>query len=78
MTLPSSYSPKANTRLRQQEPIIRACALEPFRSRIRIVYMEDLVLDLFKTLKPDEMARQQQLEEFRTKYLPSVKMAGPE
>jgi len=70
--------PKANTRLRQQEPIIKVCALEPFRSRIRIVYMEDLLLDLSKTLKPHEMARQRQLEEFRAKYLPSVKMAGPE
>jgi hypothetical protein len=70
--------PKANSCLTKQEPIIRACALEPFSSRIRIVYLEDLIRDLFKTLKPDEMARQQQLEEFRAKYLPAVKMAGPE
>jgi len=61
--------PKANTRLRQQEPLIKACALEPFRSRIRIVYLEDLVFDLFKTLKSDEMVLRQQLEEFRAKYL---------
>lgn len=63
--------PKANSCLTQQEPIIRACALEPFRSRIRIVYLEDLVVDLFKSLKPAEMACRQ-LEEFRTKYLPLV------
>ncbi len=61
--------PKANSCLTQQEPIIRACALEPFRSRIRIVYLEDLVADLFKTLRPDEMVLRQQLEEFRAKYL---------
>ena len=68
--------PKVNTRLRHEEPLIKACAVEPFRSRIRIVYLEDLVLDLFKTLKPDEMVRRQQLEEFRAKYLPFVKMAA--
>jgi hypothetical protein len=61
--------PKANTRLRQEEPLIKACALEPFRSRIRIVYLEDIVVDPLKTLKSDEMVRRQQLEEFRAKYL---------
>jgi hypothetical protein len=66
--------PKANTRLRQREALIKACALKPFRSRIRIVYLEDLVLDLFKMLKPDEMVLRQQLEEFRAKYLPLVDM----
>jgi len=66
--------PKANTRLRQQEALIKACALEPFRSRIRIGYLEDLVLDLFRMLKPDEMVLRQQLEEFRAKYLPLVDM----
>jgi hypothetical protein len=70
---------KANTRLRQQEPIIKECALEPFRSRIRIIYLEDLVVDLSKTLKPDEMVQRQQLEEFRAKYLPFVKLQpGPD
>jgi len=70
--------PKANTCLTQQEPIIRACALEPFRSRIRVVYLEDLVLDLSKTLKPDEMVLRQQLEEFRAKYVPLVGMPQPQ
>jgi len=64
--------PKANTCLRQQEPIIKACALEPFRSRIRIVYLEDLVLDLFNHLSTADTGRFQQLEEFRLKYLPFV------
>jgi hypothetical protein len=41
------------------------------------VYLEDLVADLLKTLKPDEMAWRQQLEEFRAKYLPFVKNCSP-
>ena len=61
--------PKANTRLRRHEAIIKACALEPFRSRIRVVYLEDLVLNLFKELKPNETAEGRSLEEFRAKYL---------
>lgn len=59
--------PKANTCLKLREPIIRACALEPFRSRIRIVYLEDLVRDISKMATPDAVA-QQQLGEFRAKY----------
>ena len=68
--------PKANTRLRQQEPIIKACALEPFRSRIRIVYLEDLVADLFNQIKRADSERRQQLEEFRAKYLSFLSLPG--
>jgi hypothetical protein len=62
--------PNENTRSRQREALIKACALEPFRTRIRVVYLEDLILNLFKELKPHETAGRQYLEEFRAKYLP--------
>lgn len=69
--------PKANTRVRQQEPIIRACALEPFRSRIRIVYLEDLVLDLRERLEATETKQSEHLEGFRAKYLDFLEMRKP-
>ncbi|HXJ85975.1 MAG TPA: hypothetical protein VMS18_04110 [Candidatus Binatia bacterium] len=59
--------PKANTCLRRQEPVIKVCALEPFRSRIRIMYLEDLVLDLFNQLSTSDTGRF--LAQFRLKYL---------
>jgi len=61
--------PKRNARLRQQESIIRSCALEPFRSRIRIVYLEDFVDQLRESLRPTDTQLQRNLEEFGTKYL---------
>lgn len=67
--------PNENTRLRRYEALIKACALEPFRSRIRVVYLEDLILNLFKELNPNETAGLLHLEEFRGKYVPFVKMA---
>lgn len=71
--------PEANACLRRQEPIIRACALEPFRSRIRIVYLEDLIHDLWERFETsDTRQRQQQLEEFRAKYLPFARTPAPE
>jgi len=66
--------PKANTCLRQQEPIIRACALEPFRSRIRIVYLEDLIRDLRECLAGTDTQQGQHLREFSARYLDFVEM----
>ena len=66
--------PKANTGLRRQEPIIGACALEPFRSRIRIVYLEDLVTGLYARLNSGEAASRQHLQEFRLKYFPDLSL----
>lgn len=70
--------PEANTGLRQQEPIIRSCALEPFRSRIRVVYLEDLIRDLRERLEISDTQRGQHIEEFRAKYLDFLKMQEPE
>ena len=39
------------------------------------MYLEDLILNLFKELNPNETAGRLHLEEFRAKYLPFVKMA---
>lgn len=68
--------PKANTCLRRQEPVIEACALEPFRSRIRIVYLEDLVTALYGRLNPCEVASRQHLQEFRLKYFPGLELVN--
>jgi hypothetical protein len=62
--------PKANTCLRREEETIRTCAVEPFRSRIRILYLEDLIVGLHRRLEPSDPARRQHLEEFRLKYFP--------
>lgn len=62
--------PRANSRLKQEESVITSCAVEPFRSRIRIVYLEDLVDSLEDMLEPNASARRQSLKEFRLKYLP--------
>jgi hypothetical protein len=43
--------PRANKALRRQESIIKSCAIEPFRSRIRIVYIEDLITALDRELR---------------------------
>ena len=61
--------PKGNARLRQQEATIKSCALEPFRSRIRIVYLEDFVDKLRESLRPTDTQLQRNFEEFGTKYV---------
>jgi hypothetical protein len=68
--------PKANTRLSRGEETIRTCAMEPFRSRIRILYLEDLVHGLLEQLKPTHTKRRCQLEEFRFKYLSFLEENG--
>jgi len=70
--------PKANTRLSRGEETIRTCAVEPFRSRIRILYLEDLVHRLLEQLKPTHTTRRRQLEEFRFKYLSFLEGNGAE
>jgi hypothetical protein len=61
--------PKGNDRLRQQEPIIKSCALEPFRSRIRVVYLEDFIHNLRGRVRPTDTRLRHYLEEFGAKYL---------
>jgi len=70
--------PKANAYLRRQEPIIKTCARQPFRSRIRIVYLEDLVVALHNRLEPSDTAHRQYLKEFRLKYFPELSFANSE
>jgi len=69
--------PKANTCLRRRESIIKACALEPFRSRIRIVYLEELIDDIGVRLKPTDRQLGHHLQEFRAKYLGFLEKPGP-
>jgi hypothetical protein len=60
--------PRANDSLRQKEPIIRNCAIEPFRSRVKVVYLEDFIL----LLQRNERCSGREitaLAEFQTKYL---------
>lgn len=70
--------PKANTCLRRRESVITACALEPFRSRIRIVYLEDLISGLHGRLPPSETAGRKYLDEFRLKYFPALSFVSRE
>jgi hypothetical protein len=62
--------PKANMRLRQAEPVIRSCALEPFRSRIKIVYFEDLLPMLAAELNKNQVDEAGWVLQFRRKYFP--------
>jgi len=70
--------PKANMCLRQAEETIRACAVEPFRARVRIVYLEDLIVGLNATLQPDDTTLRECLEEFRLKYFPELSFGHSE
>jgi len=63
--------PKANTSLKQEEGTIRSCAVEPFRSRIHILYLEDLIDKLQREVKAQTNG-QKHLQEFRLKYLPNL------
>ena len=69
--------PKANTRLRRQEALIKACALEPFQSRIRIVYLEDLIRDLRERLEISDTQQGQHPNESHAKYLDFMNMQEP-
>jgi hypothetical protein len=63
--------PKANLALRQKEAVINTCALEPFRSRIKIVYIEDLVATVERELHQTNAGSEVFIPEFRRKYFPS-------
>ncbi len=61
--------PRANRLLRQKEAIIRGCAIEPFRSRVHVLYLEDLLA----SLRRDPRCTDREvttLEEFQAKYFP--------
>lgn len=68
------FFPRANTCLRQEEETIRTCAVEPFRSRIHILYLEDLIRSLLDQLPPNETALRQYLLDFHRKYLSFLEM----
>ena len=56
--------------LARSESVIRACALEPFRSLIRIVYLEELVPKLESELKRQRVGEDDiSFADFRLKYL---------
>lgn len=61
--------PGANRPLRQKEEIIRSCALEPFRSRVQIVYLEEFIASLGRDPKCTD-GEVTALEEFQAKYFP--------
>lgn len=61
--------PGANRLLRQKEPVIRSCAVEPFRSRVHIAYLEKLIA----ALREDRRCTDREataFAEFQEKYLP--------
>ena len=62
--------PKSNEELRRKEVIINSCALEPFRSRIKIIYIEDLVTALGRELRRTNAGKEAFLVEFCRKYFP--------
>jgi hypothetical protein len=64
--------PRENTRLKRGEMVIKSCAVERFQPLVRVVYLEDLVLNLLKELKPNKMTGLRHIEEFRAKYFPDV------
>lgn len=60
--------PSANNLLRQKETVIRNCAIEPFRSRVQIVYLESLISLLQRDLRCSDREITA-LAEFQAKYL---------
>jgi hypothetical protein len=61
--------PGANSLLHQKEEIIRNCAIEPFRSRVHIVYLESLIAALRQDTRCTD-GQISALAEFQAKYLP--------
>ena len=70
--------PKANMFLAQAEETIRMCAVEPFRSRVRLVYLEELIIGFYRRARRSDSALRQHLEEFRSKYFPELSFANSE
>jgi hypothetical protein len=64
--------PKANRSLARSESVIRSCAVQPFRSQVRIVYLEELITKLQSELKRRGTRHDMSLEEFCLKYLTPI------
>lgn len=62
--------PHANRLLRQHEAIIRSCAAEPYKSRVHIVYLENL-LNLLQQDRGCSGVEVASLTEFKSKYFPN-------
>jgi hypothetical protein len=67
--------PRSNNALRRKEAIISSCAIEPFRSRVRIVYLETLLASLLRDSRCTRLQRAA-LEEFKVKYFPDTTMGA--
>jgi hypothetical protein len=63
--------PRANQKLFREESIIRSCLLEPFRSRVSIVYIEDFISGLAADTNANSRVVGNALYEFQLKYFPS-------
>ncbi len=61
--------PRGNDILRRQEHKLRSCATEPFRSRIRVVYLEDLISSL-RGRCIQHSIQATAIREFEEKYFP--------
>src|SRR5215469_831878 len=63
--------PRDNNALRRKEAIISGCAIEPFRSRVRIAYLESLLASLLRDSRCTCLQRAA-LKEFKVKYFPDI------
>jgi Restriction Endonuclease associating with ARP len=61
--------PKSNLAVRQSEPVIHGCAIEPFRSRVRVIFLEDMLGLLRRDSRCSALERSA-LAEFEGKYFP--------
>lgn len=59
--------PRANQQLRHAEPVIRKCALPHVKSRVHILYLDEL-LDSIERLVLNKRARSH-YSQFRAKYI---------
>lgn len=66
--------PKASDALRRQEAILHDCATELFRSRVRVVYLEDLIRHLRRRDGQEDL-QTSALTEFEDKYFPGLSSA---
>lgn len=67
--------PKANSRLTREIEFLKKCLSEPYRERVSVHYLEDLVATVEKAIPADARRMKEHFRQFRCKYLPAVEQA---
>lgn len=64
--------PKANRCLKPEIEFLKKCVSAPYRERVSVHYLEDLVATVEKAILDDEPRMKEHFRQFRRKYLPDI------